>query len=312
MTTEDFIKRANKVHNNFFDYSKVTYVNCMSKVCIICPIHGEFMQRASHHLDGHGCSKCYHDRQKKIQAKTTEDFIKQCKSLFGDKYSYNNTNYINNRTYVCITCPTHGDFSIIPSHFLKGYGCKKCSKRYRYTTKEWIDLANEVHKERYEYSKTEYIDKNKKVCIICPEHGEFWQLPRHHLNGCGCPKCYNKNWHLEEEIEIFLKENNILYERQKKFEWLKNKRGMSLDFYLNKYKIAIECQGTQHFKPIDFFGGENAFSETIKRDKLKEKLCNENGVTLLYFSRHSNNTDTIINDKNKLLKEIQKHGTFSC
>ena len=40
---------------------------------------------------------------------TTEDFIKQCKSLFGDKYSYNNTNYINNRTYVCITCPTHSD-----------------------------------------------------------------------------------------------------------------------------------------------------------------------------------------------------------
>lgn len=72
---------------------------------------------------------------------------------------------------------------------------------------------------------------------------------------------------------------------------------MSLDFYLSKYKIAIECQGVQHFKPINFFGGENAFNETLKRDKSKEKLCNENGVMLLYFSKCTDVTDTIISDK---------------
>lgn len=155
---------------------------------------------------------------------TTEEFIKKANNVYGNFFDYSKVTYINCRSNVCIICPIHGDFLITPSHFLKEYGCKKCSKRYHYSTKEWIDLANKVHKDKYDYSKTEYIDKNKKVCIICPEHSGFWQLPRHHINGCGCPKCYNKNWHLEEEIEIFLKENNISYERQKKFEWLKNKR----------------------------------------------------------------------------------------
>lgn len=42
LTTEEFIERARKIHGNKYDYSKVNYVNAKTKVCIICPIHGEF------------------------------------------------------------------------------------------------------------------------------------------------------------------------------------------------------------------------------------------------------------------------------
>ena len=309
MTGEDFIRKAIVVHNNFFDYSKVEFINVNKKVCIICPKHGEFWQRAAHHLNGCGCKKCYNERRRKIHSKTNEVFIAQCKAIFGDKYTYNKTEYINNKTDVCVTCRKHGDFFITPSHLLNGYGCKKCSKRYHYSTKEWIEMANRVHQNKYDYSKSVYTSKEKNICIICPIHGELWQIAKHHLRGCGCPKCYNKNWHLEEEISQFLDEKQISYERQKKFEWLKNKNSLSLDFYLNDYNVGIECQGIQHFKCVDFFGGINGFKNTLNRDKIKKALCKENGVRLLYYSNYTDASENIIIDKNKLLEEIQKYGT---
>ena len=58
LTTEEFIKKAREVHGDKYDYSKVEYVNAQTPVVIICPKHGEFLQRPSHHTDGRGCKKC--------------------------------------------------------------------------------------------------------------------------------------------------------------------------------------------------------------------------------------------------------------
>lgn len=57
------------------------------------------------------------------------------------------------------------------------------------TTDEWISKAIKVHSNKYDYSKVEYKGSKQKVCIICPEHGEFQQTPNNHLNGQKCPKC---------------------------------------------------------------------------------------------------------------------------
>jgi hypothetical protein len=57
------------------------------------------------------------------------------------------------------------------------------------TKEDFIREAKEVHGDKYDYSKVEYINSKTKVCIICPEHGEFWQIPYDHLKGCGCQKC---------------------------------------------------------------------------------------------------------------------------
>ncbi len=57
------------------------------------------------------------------------------------------------------------------------------------TTQEFIEKAKKVHGNKYNYSKVEYIKSGLKVCIICPEHGEFWQIANAHLQGQGCPEC---------------------------------------------------------------------------------------------------------------------------
>ena len=57
------------------------------------------------------------------------------------------------------------------------------------TTLDFIERAKKTHGNKYDYSKVEYKDSNTKVCIICQEHGEFYQLPFAHINGQGCKKC---------------------------------------------------------------------------------------------------------------------------
>lgn len=58
MTTEEFINNSNLIHNNKYNYTKTVYTKSLDNITVICPIHGEFSQRANHHLSGHGCKLC--------------------------------------------------------------------------------------------------------------------------------------------------------------------------------------------------------------------------------------------------------------
>lgn len=80
----------------------------------------------------------------------------------------------------------------------------------------------------------------------------------------------------------------LKYLNKKKFSWLKYKKKMSLDIFIEPYNIAIEYQGKQHFSPIDFFGGEECFSDYLKRDMEKIRLCEKHNVKLIHFSYNKN------------------------
>ena len=71
------------------------------------------------------------------------------------------------------------------------------------TTEEFIKKAREVHGDKYDYSKVEYVNSITKVCIICPKHGEFWQLPYNHaLKGYGCSKSGAEERGIQQIIPI--------------------------------------------------------------------------------------------------------------
>lgn len=97
-----------------------------------------------------------------------------------------------------------------------------------------------------------------------------------------CKYCTKSS--LENQLKQKLIKDNIKFEEQKRFDWLVFKNKLSLDFYLPEYNMAIECQGIQHFEPIDFFGGKEAFETQKERDKTKYKLCEANGITLKYIT----------------------------
>ena len=188
LTTEEFISKAREVHGDKYDYSKTVYVDAATKVCIICPEHGEFFQLPHHHLKGHGCKKCAFELVAEKAKKSVDEFLLKAKEIHGDKYDYSKVLYKNSLTKVCIVCPEHGEFWQTPANHLQGQGCPKCLGKNK-STEDFISEAKKVHGDKYDYSKTKYKGAGEKVCIICPKHGEFWQIPSSHLRGSGCPEC---------------------------------------------------------------------------------------------------------------------------
>lgn len=195
LTTEEFITKAKIVHNNFYDYSKIVYRKGREKVCIICPIHGEFWQFSNNHLNGARCPKCGLNSRISKRTKTLNDFIEQSKSIHGDKYDYSKVEYVNSHTKVCIICPEHGEFWQSPNNHLSGQGCPKCALEISRAMplEEFIEKARKVHGDKYNYNEVVYLGNKSKVQIICPIHGIFTQTPNGHLDGCGCPTCGKEN-----------------------------------------------------------------------------------------------------------------------
>ena len=294
-TKEEFIKEATENHKDKYDYSKAYYVNSRTKVCIICPKHGEFWQTPHAHNQGQGCPTCGLEKRSEKKTSTKEEFIQKARKVHGDKYAYSKVEYVNAHSKVCIICSKHdhGEFWQKPSNHLSGKGCPNCgieknAKNQALSTKEFIKKAKKVHKDKYDYSNVNYVGSHTKVCIICPEHGEFEQRPSNHLRGDGCQTCNLS--HLERSVMNYLDEVGITYDYQKRFDWLGRQ---SLDFYLPDYNVGIECQGEQHFFPVDFAGKGvewacKEFDKLIERDKCKKALCEKHGVKLLYFGNVPN------------------------
>lgn len=110
------------------------------KVGIICPEHGIFKQNFKDHLKGKGCKQC----AKKSNLKTIADFIKEAKSIHGNKYDYSKVEYVGYQKHVCIICPIHGEFYQTPSQHIgkaNKAGCAECAKIIRISKGEmaWLD-----------------------------------------------------------------------------------------------------------------------------------------------------------------------------
>lgn len=140
LTTLNFIEKVEKIHNFKYNYDNTLYINYEDKVKIICPIHGEFKQRASSHLKGFGCKLCGDIKCKDLQRSNTEDFIKKSINVHGNSYDYSETIYGKNaHNKVKIICKKHGVFEQIPNSHLSGRGCIKCHKEFnRFLKKEWV------------------------------------------------------------------------------------------------------------------------------------------------------------------------------
>ena len=233
---EQFLHDAKRVHGKKYDYSKVELVNYLTKVTIVCPVHGDFIQSPTLHLQGSGCPKC--GNEKTSLRMTTKGFIQKAKQVHGDRYDYSKVEYIDSKTEVCIECREHGEFWQKPKNHLSGYGCPICSGRKKMRTIDFVKRAQTVHGNKYDYSKAEYKGNTKKVCIICPEHGEFWQHAGNHMKGIGCPKCgfiisssKQRIWTREKcyetalqykDIGLFCKECQVAYVIAHRNGWFKD------------------------------------------------------------------------------------------
>ena len=214
--------------------------------------------------------------------KSNNEFIREVQLIHHNRYDYSKVKYINNKSKVCIICPDHGEFWQIPSDHLNGKGCPQCAGNVRYNKDTFVEKAKNIHNDRYDYSKVQYVNAHTKICIICTEHGEFWQTPNNHLNGNGCPLCKNRKIGdvLRDTVEGFIEKSNelneitdclkVLLPQQRNREILRNRE---IDIYIPLLKLGIE------------YNGLHWHSERLGKDKNyhldKLNKCNEQGIRLV-------------------------------
>jgi len=184
MIMQKEINKFIEKHGDLYDYSLVNYINNITKIEIICKIHGVFEQTPHHHKRGGGCGKC----TKGAPSLSKDDFIKKSVSKHGDLYDYSLVNYINNRTKVEIICNKHGIFNQTPLLHLNGSGCTMCNIKH-IPNDELIKRFNDKHNSSYTYLLCEERYKlSDFIDIKCEIHGIFTQRISNHLIS-GCQKC---------------------------------------------------------------------------------------------------------------------------
>lgn len=230
----------------------------------------------------------------------TKKFISKALRIHGDKYDYSNVIYLKSKEKVEIICRVEGHkpFPQRPNDHLRGKGCKICGGTKKLTLEEFIEKANEVHGiGRYDYSKSIYKGMFEKIEIVCPKHDTFWQEPHNHINNQGCPHCNESKG--ETKIRMFLIKHDIIFEREKRFDDCRYKKPLPFDFYIPKYNLCIEFDGSCHFNKTNWGGKltDEQMKENLKfyklRDDIKNNYCKNNNINLIRLNNFKTIEKTI-------------------
>lgn len=159
LTTTEFISKAKLIHDNKYDYSKVVYRDTHTKVCVICPIHGDFFTIPCDHLHKHGCPHCAREKQKRLV------------------YGVGNNDLLYTRdtpSYEAWTSMLERCYSVKYQNEKSTYkGCFVCNEWLLFSNfKKWFDDATNGYKNGYHLDKDILIKGNKvyspETCCFVP------------------------------------------------------------------------------------------------------------------------------------------------
>lgn len=186
----------------------------------------------------------------------------------------------------CGTIKIYNKNDVISGH-TKSCGCYMRDRTSETNTKDFTNyIAPNGVKFLKQYKKN---DKNQWLWeCVCPFCGStFVALPakilNQHVNSCGC---LNTSWG-EKYVEKILKKINCNYKKQYTFKDLVSNKNYKLrfDFAIfdkeNNLKCLIEYDGQQHYYPVECYGGQKGYQETIERDNLKNNYCKDNNINLI-------------------------------
>lgn len=254
------------------------YVNNSTNILHRCKVDAyEWSPRPANVLSGNGCPKCAKLSVVQKRTKTHEQYAKEVEKIHPNIEVVGV--YVNNHTKILHKCKTDSyEWNAIPRNILNGRGCPRCAGNERYGHDEYVCKVAEINPNIEIIER--YIDAHKPILHRCKTCCHEWvAIPNNILRGTGCPNCAASKG--EKMISSWLNANNISYKPQKRFDSCRDKYTLPFDFYLPDYNICIEYQGVQHYEPIGYFGGEETFEGTVRRDKIKEDYCKKNNIGLI-------------------------------
>lgn len=229
-TQETFLAKCFDVHGDKYDYSLVEFKSTNLNIKIICKVHNYvFEQNAGSHIAGSNCPKC-----SKVHQYTTEEYVEECIKKYGDKYDYSETVYVGAHEKIIIICKVHNEkFTVSASgHLCDARGCQLCAKNKKYTNESFIEEANKIHGDKYDYSLVDIVNSETLVKIRCKKHDFiFEQTPIKHIRReQGCPICGGSQ---KLTKEIFIKRATDIHGDKYDFS--------SIEFINGNTHIIVKC-----------------------------------------------------------------------
>ena len=211
------------------------------------------------------------------------------------------------------------------------YCCNDCGQKHRRPYKDpWRDsVTNTAAKEGINLNRVsqDYTGYNLVDSIILPASegyttsdgharwkalcscGRTFYVDTGNITGsrsgyikCSCEVCSKAMSNGEQLIEKWLKNHtNLTFERQYRFSDLRGlgEGLLSFDFAIfknNKVKYLIEFNGAQHYKPIEYFGGEQHFKKQQEHDERKRAYCREHGIKLIEIPYNYNKLENYLKE----------------
>lgn len=271
------------------------YINAKTPILHKCLIHNiEYKTSPVSALRGGGCRKCGAEIVASKSVKSHDQYISEV-ALINPNIEVMEK-YKGANTPIKHYCKKHDViWTPYPTVILRGGGCSKCAS-------EKFSQSNKKTKEQYiEELKIvnpdiillgEYINNNTPVLHKCLIDGYEWEArPGNILSGYGCPTCNESSG--ERQIRQWLEHNNIDYIFQKRFDDCRDVNPLPFDFFIPKYNKLIEYDDLQHYKSIDYFGGEDAFLLRRWHDNIKDQYCDDNNIPLLRIKYDDNIDDKL-------------------
>ena len=299
-THEEYLQQVFDINENIEVVGK--YVNNATNILHRCKIDGNvWSARPNNILNGKGCPLCKNRKLYNDRVKTHKQYVEELSKINPSVAVIEP--YINTMTKIKHKCLIDGcEWHVAPNSILSGHGCPMCSGNKKKTQMEYVDCLYNINPDVEVLG--DYINSQTLITHKCKKCGILWDaMPNSMLCGHGCPVCSGSKG--EKAIKQYLDEYNIVFDPQHTFNNCKSIYVLPFDFYLPEYQACIEYDGIQHFKPIDFFGGEDGFQKTKQRDEIKTNYCKENNIPLLRIRYDEDITKALDNflHNTKLLEE---------
>lgn len=243
----------------------------------ICPLkHNTSMSYHIWKTNKYGCRECGKIGCAKSQ-NLSYDFVKQ--QFVNRGWQLLSTNYIAKKDMLNFICNNgHTSSMTFDGFYYANHGCHECSGSKRHTI-EYV--SNILKNDGFSLISTSYKNNKEKLEMKCPK-GHFIKLRfDSYVDGDRCGLCSQSK--SEVAIRKHLQKLGLEFIPEMKFEQCKNKTHLPFDFYVNG-QFIIEFDGEQHFKSVEFFGGNVAFKKRQLHDKIKTDFCFDYHIPLLRIS----------------------------
>lgn len=255
-----------------YELLSTEYINNATKLDYVCPEGHKGSITWINFSHGRGCLLCAHKRRRVS--------LEHIKGAFKKRdYKLLSNSYVNCDASLEFICPQGHKNTISWSNFNQGHGCSECSNNRKLTIEE---IKRIFEKEQYTLLSNEYVNAHTKLDFICPNNHKHQITWNDFQSGNRCSQCweYKGEKKLGEILEEIFPGQ---VERQTNLGFLDRQK---VDYWVEGTNLAFEYDGEQHFMPVRFRGiseelAQKVHQQTRRRDRQKNRLCQERGYTLI-------------------------------